>query len=90
MDQPDLALAEFRRVLAPGGVLIIPTFLHGTGWFRRALSRLLSLVSSFVAHTRFDLVGLEACITAAGFEVVDSEQMSGLFPIGYVSANLVV
>lgn len=87
MDQPDRALAEFRRVLAPNGVLIISTFLHGTGVLRRRLSQFLSLISSFVAHTRFDLATLEASIVAAGFEVIDSEQMPGLFPIGYVLAR---
>lgn len=87
MDQPTRALAEFCRVLRDDGVLIIPTFLHGVDGVRRTLSRSLSLVSPFVAHTRFDLATLEQTIVDAGFEVAHAEKMSGLFPLGYVVAR---
>lgn len=87
MDDPARALSEFRRVLKPEGVLVAPTFLHGVDGFRRGLSRALSAVSPFVAHTRFDLASLEYTITAAGFEVVATERLPGLFPLGYVVAR---
>lgn len=87
MGDPARALAEFRRVLKPEGVLVAPTFLHGVDGFRRGLSRALSLVSPFVAHTRFDLASLERTIAAAGFEVVSAERLPGLFPMGYVVAR---
>lgn len=87
MDDPTRALAEFRRVLRGDGVLVAPTFLHGVDGFRRTLSRSLSLVSPFVAHTRFDLASLEQVIVDAGFEVTHAEKMSGLFPLGYVAAR---
>ena len=87
MGDPARALAEFRRVLKPEGVLVAPTFLHGVDGFRRGLSRALSLVSPFVAHTRFALASLERTIAAAGFEVVSTERLPGLFPMGYVVAR---
>jgi ubiquinone/menaquinone biosynthesis C-methylase UbiE len=87
MDDPARALGEFRRVLKPGGMLVAPTFLHGVDGFRRGLSRALSLVSPFVAHTRFDLPSLERSISAAGFDVVVAERLPGLFPLGYVVAH---
>ncbi len=87
MDAPEQALSEFRRVLKPEGTLVAPTFLHGVDGFRRGLSRTLSLVSPFVAHTRFDLTSLQQTISAAGFEVLSSEQLPGLFPLGYVVAR---
>ncbi|MCB9536804.1 MAG: methyltransferase domain-containing protein [Myxococcales bacterium] len=87
MDDPARALAEFGRVLRPGGVLVAPTFLHGTGAARRALSRALSLVSPFVARTRYDLDGLVAAVGEAGFTVIRAERMPGLFPLGYVAAR---
>lgn len=87
MDEPTRALAEFRRVLREHGVLVAPTFLHGVDGFRRTLSRSLSLVSPFVAHTRFDLAALEQVIVDAGFDVMHAEKMPGLFPLGYVAAR---
>lgn len=87
MDAPAAALAEMRRVLRPDGLLIAPTFLHGTGPLRRGLSRLMSRVSPFVARSRFGLDGLSALIEGAGFEGVRAEQMPGLFPLGYVVAR---
>ncbi|MCA9610301.1 MAG: class I SAM-dependent methyltransferase [Myxococcales bacterium] len=87
MERPERALAEMRRVLAPDGVLLVPTFLHGAGCFERALSRTLSLFSSFVAHTRFRLDELTGLVEDAGFEVTRAESLPGLFPIGYVAAR---
>lgn len=87
MNDPAQALSEFRRVLKAEGALVAPTFLHGVDGFRRGLSRTLSLVSPFVAHTRFDLTSLQQTISAAGFEVISAEQLPGLFPLGYVVAR---
>lgn len=86
MDTPGEALAECRRVLRPGGRLVAPTFLHGVSAGRRALSKGLSLVSPFVAKARLDLPGLEALVAAHGFEIMQAEQLPGLFPLGYLVA----
>ncbi len=87
MDDPDRALAEIHRVLRPAGALLAPTFLHGADPARRALSRALSLISPFVARSRFTLAGLTDRITAAGFTITHAERMPGLFPLGYVAAR---
>lgn len=87
MTDPGRALDEFRRVLRGGGTLIAPTFLHGAGAFHAALSRALSVVSRFVAHTRFDLPALGALIQDHGFEVVEADELPGLFPLGYIVAR---
>lgn len=87
MDAPERALAEFRRVLKPEGTLIVPTFLHGTSALRRGLSRTMSFVSPFVAHTRYDMDTFQAAVTAAGFDVQHAEEMPGLFPLAYVVAT---
>ena len=87
MDEPQRALAEFRRVLVDDGVLIVPTFLHGTDPFRRGLSRSMSVVSPFVAKIRLDLDGLSSLVATAGFAVTYAERMPGLLPLGYVVAR---
>lgn len=86
METPERALAEFRRVLRPDGLLIAPTFLHGVDSIRRTLSRALGLVSPFTAHTRFDRETLGTLLKEHGFEVVRLEVLSSVFPIGYVVA----
>lgn len=87
MDRPEVALREMRRVLCDDGVLVVPTFLHGSGRIQRTLSRALSAVSSFVAHTRFSLGGLVLVVAEAGFEVVSAVSLPGIFPVGYVVAR---
>ena len=87
MTDPTKALSEFHRVLNSDGVLIAPTFLHGVDRVRRAISKTMGLVSPFVAHTRFDLQELEALITNAVFNVLVTDQYSGVFPIGYIVAR---
>ena len=87
MGEPRRALAEFHRVLESDGLLITPTFLHGVDAARRLLSRSMSLVSPFVAHSRFDLDGLCGLVADAGFEVQRRERLPGVFPIGYVVAQ---
>ena len=86
MDQPVQALKEFRRVLKTNGRLIAPTFMHGVDPVRRAISRTMSVVSPFVAQTRLDLTQLEQLAVRAGFEIIRSQQLPGIFPIGYVVA----
>ncbi len=87
MERPGKALTEMRRVLTGDGVLVVPTFLHGAGRFERVLSRTLSTLSSFVAHTRFSLGALVSLVEGAGFDVTSAEALPGLFPIGYVAAR---
>lgn len=87
MSEPERALSEIRRVLRDGGVLIVPTFLHGTDGLRVAISRALSLISPFVAHTRFDLTTLADLIERHGFSVDTATQLPGTFPLAYVVAR---
>lgn len=88
MEDPRRALAEFRRVLAPGGRLVAPTFCHGVDLPRRLLSRGLGLVSPFVAHTRFTPGTLSALVAEAGFAPRPPTLLPGLFPIAYLVADL--
>jgi len=87
METPGRALAEFHRVLRPGGRLVVPTFCHGIDRRRRLLSRLMSLVSRFVAHTRFTPASLVALVAGAGFRPHDPVVLPGKLPIAYLVAD---
>lgn len=86
---PDLpgGLAAMRRVLRPGGRLVVPTYCHAQDARSRLVSAALSLVS-FPGQRRFDLDGLAEAVSGAGFVVVDKELVPGVLPIGFVVARV--
>jgi phosphatidylethanolamine/phosphatidyl-N-methylethanolamine N-methyltransferase len=87
---PDLAggLTAMRKVLRPGGRLVVPTYCHAQDTWARVVSSALALVS-FPGQRRFDLDGLAAAVEAAGFCIEQKVLVAGLLPIGFVSARTV-
>lgn len=85
---PDLegALASLRRVLAPGGTLIVPTYLHRETLGASLLSRVFAL-TGFPGQRRFTLATLRESVERAGFAIVRADVIPGPFPIGYVEAR---
>lgn len=85
---PDLerALASLRRVLRAGGVLVVPTYLHGETAYASILSRLFAL-TGFPGQRRFSSASLRIAIEAAGLRISHHETIPGPFPIGYVEAT---
>ncbi len=84
--EPALVLAEASRVLVPGGVLMTPTFCHGSGWRARTVSRLLG-ISGLRPHHRFVGEDLDALVQGAGFHVTRTEWFPGPLPVRYVRAT---
>ena len=84
---PDLdgALASLRRVLRPGGVLVVPTYLHGETFLARMVSRAFAL-TGFPGRRRFSGTTLRQCLETAGFRVEGFEVIDGPFPVGFVAA----
>ena len=85
---PDLpaAIRALRKVTKPGGLLVAPTFCHDetrTSW---VLSRLFA-ISGFPGHRRFTLESLRTALEENGLQVVQSESLPGLIPIGFVAAT---
>ena len=80
---PSAALTELRRVLRPGGTLVVPTFCHGEGLVAAGLSRMLGL-TGFPIHTRFTARAFRAAVVEAGLLIRRSETLAGPIPIEYV------
>lgn len=86
MPHPELALAEVKRVLRPGGVLFAPTFVKGVSAGNKLRTRLIRLMGLKVFHN-YDADGLCETVTAAGFDITARETLgTSLMPLCYVKA----
>ena len=85
---PDLpgALAALRRVVKPGGRVIVPTFCHDETALSWVVSRALA-VTGFPGHRRFTARSLRQAVEDAGVRVARCETLPGLIPIGYVEGT---
>ncbi|MDX2089787.1 MAG: class I SAM-dependent methyltransferase [Kofleriaceae bacterium] len=86
---PDLpgALAALRRVVKPGGLVVVPTFCHDETALSWLVSRALA-VTGFPGHRRFTARSIRQAVEAAGVRVTRAETLPGLIPIGYVEGTL--
>jgi phosphatidylethanolamine/phosphatidyl-N-methylethanolamine N-methyltransferase len=82
---PDLpaALSALRRVLAPGGKLIVPTFCHDEKLLSAIVSRAIAL-TGFPAYRRFSSASLCRALEENGLRVTRQERLDGLIPISHV------
>lgn len=82
---PDLpaGLEALRRVVRPGGVVVVPTYCHAQTRLARAVSALMAL-AGFPGQRRFDLASLQQAVEAAGMTVTQATLLPGLLPIGFV------
>lgn len=81
MEDTDGALTRIRVLLKPGGLFISKTVcLSNAGFFARLLMRLLIPVMQLVKKAPFvrfmDNAEVESCITAAGFEILESRNFT--------------
>jgi hypothetical protein len=69
--------------MKPGGLLVAPTFCHDETKLSWLVSRVLA-VSGFPGHRRFTMQSLRKAFEENSVEVVRSELLPGLIPVGFV------
>ena len=82
---PAACLFELRRVVKPGGVVVVPTFCHGEGAMARSVSAALG-VTGFPIQTRFSGSDLDALVGSV-LAVEEVAWFRGLLPIRFVAAR---
>ena len=88
MPRPELALAEIRRVLKPGGALFAPTFVHGRGAGFRLRARLLTL-AGFKVYFKWTAEGFERFVSEHNFQIRQAALLGGsLAPLCYLEASV--
>lgn len=82
---PDLdgAITSLKRMLRPGGRLIVPTFCHDETVLSALVSRLLA-ITGFPGHRRFTAQSLADELTKRGLRLDVRAMLPGLIPIAYV------
>ena len=82
LDRPDIAAAELLRVTAPGGVLILPTFLMAEA--RPGLRFLISLyrLLGFRQKAQFDRKSYQAFLEGLALAPVKLTVTGGRLPVG--------
>jgi phosphatidylethanolamine/phosphatidyl-N-methylethanolamine N-methyltransferase len=85
---PDVpkALASLRRLVKPGGLLVLPTFCHDETKVSWLLSRVLA-ATGFPGERRFTAASFTAALESAGIRPERQETIPGPIPIRYVHAG---
>ena len=81
--RPEKALAEIRRVLKDGGVLIAPTFTHAGNSFRGKVKAFFMRLAGFPLHSRWTSEEYLRFLRRNGWSVRKSVVLKASFPLTY-------
>ena len=81
--QPEKALAEIRRVLKDGGVLIAPTFTHAENSFTGKVRAFFMKLAGFPLHSRWTSEEYLSFLRQNGWTVQKSVVLKASFPLTY-------
>lgn len=87
MPEPEKALAEIRRVLKPGGLLIAPTFTAASSLCGRMRIRIMEL-SGFKVFHKWTPQGYLDFLKANGFEITCRKTFDGGLKLTYAEAGV--
>ena len=82
--QPEKALAEIRRVLKDGGVLIAPTFTHAGNSFSGKVRAFFMKLAGFPLHSKWTSEEYLRFLSQNGWTVRKSAVLKASFPLTYV------
>ena len=81
--EPEKALAEIRRVLKDGGVLIAPTFTHADNSFLGKVKAFFMKLAGFPLHSKWTSAEYLAFLRENGWTVQKSTVLKASFPLAY-------
>ena len=85
--RPERALAELRRVLKDGGVLIAPTFTHAGSTLRGRCRAGLMRMAGFPLHSRWRAEEYLDFLRENGWQVERSATLHASFPLTYAECT---
>lgn len=85
MMEPEKVLESVSRILKSEGLLIAPTYLHGSSIISRIISYLMGL-SGFRAYHRWSVSSFENFIESCGYTILRSIKVKDKIPLLYISA----
>lgn len=85
MMEPEKVLASVSRILKSEGLLIAPTYLHGSSMLSRTISSIMGL-TGFKAYHRWSAETFTEFIESCGYTILRSIPVKDKIPLLYVSA----
>ena len=85
--QPEKALAEIRRVLKDGGVLIAPTFTHAGSSFSGRVKAFFMKLAGFPLHSKWTSGEYLRFLQQNGWAVRKSAVLKASFPLTYAECE---